>query len=138
MLFILLRLNLKDGEQFLHLLLDWERSFVQFQFSLFQTGNFKDVIDQSQQMFAGEIDFLQIFLDLIRRGQMVGSKFGKTDNRIQRGTHVMRHVGEEHILCLSDFLAGFQRILQQLVVIELCLFFFFNVAETEDNLVWSK
>lgn len=69
---------------------------------------------------------------------MVGSKFGKTDNRIQRGTHVMRHVGEEHILCLSDFLAGFQRILQQLVVIELCLFFFFNVAETEDNLVWSK
>ena len=81
-----------------------------------QTGDEKDVVDQPQQLVGVFLDFLdeeRFILWVVLRLK----EFGKAHHRIERGTYLIAHIGEERLLQKLRLL-GFLRLHSQTL---LCL-----------------
>ena len=61
----------------------------------FDSGNLQDMIDQTEQVITGGVDFVQIILNLFRMVRMASGKRSIAGDGVQRGAHVVGHIGEK-------------------------------------------
>ena len=106
-----------------------ESSVFQGHTALFQPGYLQNIVDQIQQLLAGQVDLLQIIRDLFRFAARAKGQFRHADDDVQGRAHIVAHVGEKLHLRFFTGVSRGQRVLQQLDVLQLTLFFLLYRAE---------
>ena len=88
---------------------------AQIQLTAFNLGNIQNIVDQGQQMIAGETDFMQVFLDGGAVLRVLFRNGSQADNSVHGRADVMGHSGEEVRLCLARPISGSCRILGAII-----------------------
>ena len=94
-----LDLGLHDIDNAVHHLSQGYRFNIQRHFAAFNLGYIQHVIDQTQQMLAGQRNFTQVILDLLRIVRIVHGQGRHSDNGVHGGSYVVAHAGEEVLFC---------------------------------------
>ena len=92
---------------------------LQIDLAALDPAHVQNVIDQTQQMVARGHDLFQILLHLILSVDMGDGQSREADNGIHGRADIMRHVGEEHRLCLAGLVGLRQGILQKAFLLHL-------------------
>ena len=108
---------------------------IQGDLSFFQFGYLQDIIDQTQKLLAGKIDLRHIVFHFFPVVQMLFRQLRQSDDRVQRGTHIMGHIGEEGILGFLALPGGLQGLLQKLYLAQLLFLLVVHHAEAEHRLL---
>ena len=106
--------------------------------ALFQPRHVQYIVDQCRQLTAGFFDLIQIFADLFLVVGMLASQLGHAGNGVQRGTHIMGHIGEEHGLFAGGTLSVFQRLFQQFMLTQFLFLLYVDFPEAHDHFVQTK
>ena len=127
-------LDPEGGGTVLDAVLQVELAVVQHHLSLLQPGHVQDVVDEAQELPAGDGDLLQVVPDLLRLLHMLFGHLGEADDAVERSAHVVRHVAEKGLLGLFALAGGGQGILQQLPLLQLAALFLLHLPEAEHPL----
>ena len=108
---------------------------IQGDLSFFQFGYLQDIIDQPQKLLTGKIDLRHIVFHFFPVVQMLFRQLRQSNDRVQRGTHIMGHIGEEGILGFLALPGGLQGLLQKLYLAQLLFLLVIHHAEAEHRLL---
>ena len=87
--------RLDDADQRLHRFPQRDRRDVEGEPAAFDLGHVQHVVDEPQQVPAGQVDLAQAVLHPVRVVQVGGGDAGHPHNGVEGGADVMAHVGQE-------------------------------------------
>ena len=102
-----LDLGLDDIDNTVHHLSQRNQLYIQRHFPALDFGYIQHVVNQPQQMLAGQVDFGQIILDLLGVIRVIYSQGCHPDDGVHWGSYVMTHAGEKILLGLIGLLRLF-------------------------------
>ena len=80
--------------------------------ALLQTGHVQNIVDESQKLAAGVLNFVQIVRHRFRLAGVLLGQGGQADDGVEGGAHVVGHAAEEGLLGLFVLPGHIQRVLQ--------------------------
>ncbi len=101
-------ISLHDRDQVMDNVRKMDFHFLQLHNAAFNSAHVQHIIDQAEQMLAGDVDLLQVLYDHFLIIHMRNSQCSIADHRIHRCTDVMRNTVEESGLCLIGILCHSQ------------------------------
>ena len=102
-------LGLHDIDNAVHRLPQRHRLHIQRHFSALDLGDIQYVVDEPQQVLAGQRDFAQVIPDLLRVVRILQGQRGHANDGVHGSADVMAHTGQEVLFCHIGLFRFFPR-----------------------------
>ena len=102
-------LGLDHIDNTVHHLSQRNRLYIQHHFPALDFGYIQHIVDQPQQMLAGQLDFVQIILNLFRIIRVIYGQGRHPNDGVHRGAYIVAHAGKEVLFGLIGLLRLFPR-----------------------------
>ena len=97
-------------------------------------GHLQHLVNHIQKPMPRGFNLFQILIDGVVLFQIQLCKRGKAEDGIQWRSHIVGHIGQEGILCRHSQICLFQRVGQELFLLQLLLYFLIHPPIAKDHL----
>ena len=112
LLLLELCLGLEGGDTLAYRLRQIKLPVFQVEAGLFDAGDLQNIVDETEQLVGGHLNFFQIGLALLLTSPL--GQLGSADNDVEGGAHVVAHLGEELLPGGLTLLGALQSVFHQL------------------------
>ena len=127
-------LRFHEVRHFMYDIPDIDPGFLEHQSAALNSAHVEHVVEQLQQVIAGDYDLVQAIPDFNRIIKMIRGYIGKADDRVHGRPDIVGHIGKESALCVRRVPCLFESVLEKFSLSELFRSLLFNVGKAQKQL----